>query len=306
VSKGKRIGQERIEVVSTFYFARYRDHDRRMKIAPTGCRDETAARQELANLQRRVELIRSGVIKTIEASVGNHQATPLPDHITAFLAHLDAAGVTKEHRANVERQLNRLAADCSFGSLADLAPEALERWLTARAAEGMGRRTRNTYLSAAISFGNWCADPNVKRLASNPFVGITKANEKADPRRSRRALTEQELLKLLDLARRRPLLEALTVRKGPRKGERYAEVRLEVQQRLEALGRERALIYKTLVLTGLRKGELASLTVGQLDLDGPIPSASLDAGDEKNRQGNDIALRDDLATDLRNWLAFKL
>src|SRR5262245_23804428 len=100
VSKGKRIGQERIEVVSTFYFARYRDHDRRMKIAPTGCRDETAARQELANLQRRVELIRSGVIKTIEASVGNHQATPLPDHITAFLAHLDAAGVTKEHRAN--------------------------------------------------------------------------------------------------------------------------------------------------------------------------------------------------------------
>ena len=62
------------------------------------------------------------------------------------------------------------------------------------------------------------------------------------------------------------MLEALTVRKGPRKGERYANVRPEVRERLEWLGRERALIYKTLVLTGLRKGELSSLTVAQLRL----------------------------------------
>ena len=38
-------------------------------------------------------------------------------------------------------------------------------------------------------------------------------------------------------------------------------------ERLDLLGRERALIYKTLVLTGLRKGELASLTVAHLCLD---------------------------------------
>lgn len=34
---------------------------------------------------------------------------------------------------------------------------------------------------------------------------------------------------------------------------------------------ERALIYKTLVLTGLRKGELASITVGQVVLDAAMP-----------------------------------
>jgi hypothetical protein len=60
------------------------------------------------------------------------------------------------------------------------------------------------------------------------------------------------------------------------------------------------------VLTGLRKGELASLTVAQLTLDGPVPFASLDPRDEKNREGNDIPLRDDLAADLRDWLADKL
>ena len=40
-------------------------------------------------------------------------------------------------------------------------------------------------------------------------------------------------------------------------------------EQLDRTGRERALIYKTLVLTGLRKNELASITVGQLELDGP-------------------------------------
>src|SRR6266702_480644 len=37
--------------------------------------------------------------------------------------------------------------------------------------------------------------------------------------------------------------------------------------------------------------ELASLTVGQLYLDGPVCYAALDAADEKNREGNDIPLR---------------
>jgi integrase len=106
--------------------------------------------------------------------------------------------------------------------------------------------------------------------------------------------------------RARPLLKALTVRKGPRRGEHYANVRPEVRERLELLGRERALIYKTLVLTGLRKKELGSLTVAQLHLSEPVPYAVLDAADEKNREGNEVALRDDLAADLRDWLAFKL
>lgn len=55
------------------------------------------------------------------------------------------------------------------------------------------------------------------------------------------------------------------------------------------------MIYKTLVLTGLRKGELASLTIGNLDLDGPTAYATLDAGDTKAGQAADVPLRADLA-----------
>jgi hypothetical protein len=95
---------------------------------------------------------------------------------------------------------------------------------------------------------------------------------------------EDELIRLLDVAWRRPLLVTGTVRKGPRKGEVYANLRPETRSRLDLLGRERALIYQTLVLTGLRKNELAT---------------------QKNRDGNSIAVRDDLANDRRMWLLGK-
>ncbi len=80
----------------------------------------------------------------------------------------------------------------------------------------------------------------------------------------------------------------------------------EVRDRLELLGRERALIYKTLLLCGLRKGELTALTVTCLYLDSAVPCIVLNPADEKNRQGSEIVLRDDLAADLRDWLADKL
>ncbi|MFO7959017.1 MAG: hypothetical protein R6X33_18175 [Candidatus Brocadiia bacterium] len=74
----------------------------------------------------------------------------------------------------------------------------------------------------------------------------------------------------------------------------------------ERLGLERMLIYKTLVLTGLRLGELASITVGRLHLDAPQPHAELLAKDAKAGQRALIPLREDLVDDLRDWLDGKL
>jgi integrase len=76
--------------------------------------------------------------------------------------------------------------------------------------------------------------------------------------------------------------------------------------RIRAIGKERVLIYKTLVQTGLRIDELRTLTVGQLDLTPGAAFLQLDAADEKSREGNAVAIRDDLAGELRGWLADKL
>jgi integrase len=301
--KGNNIGQPRI-VVESKYVAKYRDGIGVVREVATGCREEASARRVLGELERRAELVRANVMTQAEDRVADHQATPLADHFTAFDEHLKAKGKSSIYRSYTRRYLDRLAAECPFAKLADLHRDALERWLATRSEDGVGAKARNAYRGAVVTFANWCVAAG--RLTSNPFSAVEKANEKADRRRLRRALTEQELAKLLDVARQRPLLDALTVHRGERKGERYAKVRPEVRDRLALLGWERALIYKTFLLTGLRKGELASLTAGQLFLDGPVPYAALNAADEKSREGNDIVLRPDLAADLRAWLAEKL
>ena len=155
----------------------------------------------------------------------------------------------------------------------------------------------------------WVCDPARPVAARGPGARLAKANEKADRRRQRRALTEEELVSLLNAARRRPLLEALTIRRGKHKGQPRAKLRPETRQELQQLGRERALIYKTMVLTGLRKGELASLTVGQTELDAGRDRTAyfvLDPQDEKNGRGSEIPIRSDLAADLRDWLTLRL
>jgi integrase len=297
-------GSERIILESPFYVAKYRDGAGIVQTVTTGCRDEQAARRVLADLERRTELIKAKVMTAGEDAAARHQETRFAEHLEAYIGSLEAAGACHAHRKERRRQLRRLATDCGWRTLADLRRDTVERWLVLQARQGMGARTRNSYLTSALAFGNWAVETS--RLLGNPFDRIPKADEKADPRRQRRAMTESELARLLPVARERPLLDALTVRKGPRKGERYAEVRPDVQERLQLLGRERALIYKTLVLTGLRKGELASLAVVNLHLEEDFAFAKLDAADEKNREGNTVPIRDDLADDLRQWLADKL
>ena len=299
-----RDGSVRIVEKSPFYIAKYRDGNNHVQEESTGCRDKTAALGVLADLERRAERIRAGVITAAESTNAEHQIVKLEDHFIAFEEHLKAKGVTDLYRTSTLQRLRRLAQECSLETLADLKAEALERWLVIQADAGAAAKTRNAYREALVTFSIWCVDTD--RLPSNPFKKVAKADVKADPRRQRRSMTEPELVKLLAVARERPLIEALTVRKGARRGERYANVRPEVRGRLEFLGRERALIYKTLVLSGLRKAELASLTVAHLRLEETIPFIDLNAADEKNREGNDIPLRDDLAADLRAWLADKL
>lgn len=228
-SKGKRRtalltgAGDRIAVEAGTYTAKYRDGSGLVREVATGCRDESAARSILGKLERRAELVKGEVISAAEDAVIDHQSTPLMEHVTAYLTKLESEGATPTHRANVRRALMRLAADCRLTRLADLAREALERWIVTQEKAGMGARTRNTYRAAAVAFCNWGVETG--RLLANPFAAVAKADEAADPRRQRRALTEGELMRLLDVARRRPLLNAMTIRRGKHKGETVGRLR---------------------------------------------------------------------------------
>ncbi len=295
----------------------------------TGCKTEDGARFRLSEMVKRAEHRRANILTAAEAQTADHQHTPLSGHIDAYGAHLTAKGVTETHRTTQLARLTRLAAECPFAKLRDLDRATLEKWLVKQAHEDMSARTRNAFIGVAVTFANWCLESH--RLTANPFVGIGRADEKADPRRKRRAMTEEELGRLLKVARLRPLAEfgretlprddrepdspksRATWKRAPlafitldaavgRAREALKENPTYITE-LERRGAERALVYKCLILTGLRRGELASLTIGQCDLTGAAPHVTLNAADEKNREGNTLPLRGDLAADLAGHLS---
>ena len=297
-------GSDRVLIESPFFFAKYRDGGGVVRVVPTGCKDETTARTVLAELQRRAELVKAGLMSSNEEAAIQHQGKSIAEHLANYLENMRSRGLSTSHRTETERHLKRIFAECGIGTLRDLDRERFEKWLTALVDAGLSPRTRNCYRDDLVTFANWCKGS--RRLIENPMEAIGKLNVETDRRRTRFAMTEAELVKLLDVARRRPIDDARTIRRGARAGEVAGNLRPETAATLDRLGRERALIWKTLVLTGLRKNELSSLSAGQLELDGPIPYAVLAAADEKNRQGSEIFLRDDLVADLRGWLAEKL
>jgi integrase len=310
-----KAGQQRISIEVGTYIACYKDHAGITREVSTGETSKDAAQFKLAELMKRAQRVRSGVISAAEDAIADQQATLLEDHFGDFRSHLEAKQAGQTHCNNVISYLKRLAAKLNWKAMRDIERTAFDRWLAERTREAaaaetdedrlktMSARTRNAYRNAWVSFCNWAKENN--RLASNPLATAPKANEKSDPRRQRRAMTEAELNQLLEVARRRPLEDARTVRAGKHKGKLVAKLSPETIERLEQLGRERSLIYKTLVLTGLRKSELASLTIGQLHLDAELPYAELAAADEKNREGSSIPLRRDLADDLQAWISEK-
>lgn len=290
-----------VAVESSKYVARYRDANGVVRTVPTGCRDEVAARAVLAEFERRVELVKSGVISAAEDAISTHGRTTITSHVEAYFAWLALRGVTPEHLRNVRRQLKGVVAGCRFNRLADIRQEPVERWLAGPANQARSARTRNTYLIALKSFVTWCLA--TERIGTDPLSRLRRADEHADRRRQPRALTPEELGRLLDAARRRPLEEALRFNRGWRKSQPGARLRPETIAKLEVLGRERALTYKALVLTGLRLGELAALRVCDAVLEGPNPHLILEAKHEKNRHGSRIPLRPDLRDELAAWVA---
>ena len=117
---------------------------------------------------------------------------------------------------------------------------------------------------------------------------------------------------LLDTARHRPLLSAQTFTTGKRKGEQGRQLKPATVAKFDRLGKEHYLIYKTAVLTALRRGELRRLRVSCLvlddnDADGPylyIPAKYPDgARGTKNGKEAIIMLKEGHAAELATWIA---
>ena len=322
----------RVQFVSDVWYMRYRDAEGIRRRESTRCRHKQAAQKVLSDILANVEKVRSGIITAQENQIAAHAERPLSQHVEDYVQHLSrkrirGRKVSGPYRNNIRARLTRVITECGWRRLRDITRDRMEKWLEDAEADKLAAATRNEYLTSIIAFCNWAVKTD--RLARSPVVGIGKADSHSDRRHVRRALSVEEVGRLLEATRRRPLAEVgrrtqslpdedkcgrSSWTKEPLTAENFERCYADGLERLrgnrrrrlqlESLGRERALFYLLAVSTGLRRGELASLTVGPLHLNAvPTPYLDLDAENAKSGHGASIPLRTDVVEELRRRLA---
>jgi len=233
--------------------------------------DKDLARQKFVELVKRARREAAGDIDPFE----DHRKRPLVEHVEEFENGLLAKGVTEKQAGQAAARCRKIIEACRFEKLVDLSPSAVANYLRERRQKGMGIQSSNHYLAAIKSFVNWAVKD--RRLPSNPLAHLGKLNVKLDVRRERRALSADELGRVIEAAAR-----SAVVFRG-----------------LD--GRTREMLYRVAAMTGLRANELASLTPESFDLDAAQPIVTLKAAYSKHRREDVLPLRADLVTQLREW-----
>ena len=227
---------------------------------------------------------RLGKIGAIDA----RRARPLADHVEDFRRALLDKGNTAGHADLVAARTRQLFNGCGFrfwsdistdkvlAHLADLRADKVDATGGKATKRGLSIQTSNFYLQAAKQFCRWMVCGG--RAVESPLTHAKGLNVRTDRRHDRRALTVEELRTLLTAARGQPEYHGMS---GP----------------------VRALLYRLAVETGLRQGEIRSLTAASFDLAGRPPTVTVAAAYSKRRREDVLLLRPELARELMTCLA---
>ncbi|MCW5769166.1 MAG: site-specific integrase [Phycisphaeraceae bacterium] len=211
--------------IASWYGADGKRHEHSTKTT-----DRAAAERILQKFVADAALRRDGVIDARTDRIAIEGRKALADHVAAYLAHCRHAGQNGRHVDQKEEQLDRLMESSGATRLSDLTADAVERYLASVKDSGLSARSVNYARQTAVAFYSWCV--RTGRADVNPLRVIPKQDESRDRRRVRRPLTNDEMARLLSVARER--------------------------------GREAW--YLCAALAGLRKGDLQRLTWGDVDL----------------------------------------
>ncbi|MBN2711530.1 MAG: tyrosine-type recombinase/integrase [Planctomycetes bacterium] len=197
-------------------------------------------------------------------------------HLLDYKQHMQSRELDKGH---VRRKISYCSRFISTRRLVyptDISTTHVEAFLTSLREQGLSARTNNAALYAIRGFCRWMQKEG--RITTDPTAKVSKLNEKTDRRRPRRALTASEISKLIDVTLNGEMHHGLT-------------------------GRERSLVYRLALTTGLRHNEIRTLARSDFDLSGHTPSVTIRAENEKAGRGDRLPVKSDLAIDLSEYFA---
>ena len=252
----RRIGGKLVS--SRCYYGHYTlPGDSRQRTILLKTTDKQVAQAELHKIVQTAEREAAGVgvPKHLLASA---QKT-LTAHMEDFLADLLASGRDEMYLANLRCRLKALFKDCGWQYPKDVTADSFMTW---RGAQTLAAKTLNDYLDAANALLKWMQ--RAVRLEVNPLQAVRKVKTAGREKVKRRALADEQVRRLLEVA-------------GPRKP-----------------------VYLTAINTGLRRAELAALQKADCILYGDNPCLKVRGSTTKNEKDVTIWLNQEVAAELKN------
>ena len=237
--------------------------------------DKTASGRRLNEIQRDADLRRAGVLTPMM----DHAAKSVDTHRDDYIADLRGQNVSAQHLKNVESRIKEILKLGEWKRLTDITADSMRGVLNAvgkrqaggtKKKQGLALSTVNSFLKVSRAFVHWLVQRG--RLNADPLAVLKKADEsKAEKRRARRALSGEEIIRLLS-----------------------------------ASPPDRSFVYKFIILSGLRRGEARQLRVADLHLAATLPFIQLRTEQTKNGKADQIPVHPELLAELKERTAKKL
>lgn len=247
------------------YYVRWMGPDGKQHEKKSG-RDHATAKALARKLEGETAEERAGVLVKPKWS-------DIDEAVSSMLTELEAKDRVAKHRDQARLYLDRIVTLGGIGSIDELDKTHVLRAMQKLKEMGLSARTRNSHLQFARSLGLHIGRP------LTDLRGY-RANEEADRRLVRRALSADEVKILL----------ASLDREGGR-------------MRIRMTSRDRRMLYATALGTGLRKRELGHLVPGDFRLDQSPPCVVCSAKYTKNHREAVQPLASGLTEELRAYLS---
>lgn len=242
---------------------------RTVKRKSTGCTLDQRAKAEVLLEQFELEQKLERIDPTVK-----YRKMPLTKNVEEYAEWLLATGATAKHVEASKYKINRVIAAAGIKKLTDITAELVERTVAkmqtgrivgkGKKAKPNGPTTRNKYKKAIKAFCNWLHKN--QRTDRHLLINLGMENEALDVRKKRTKLTDEEFAKLYKAA-------------------------LESEKTIEGLsGPERAMLYYLAAATGLRKGELASITPTSFSMSGGQLMLTVEANFTKSGREDEVPI----------------
>jgi len=201
-------------------------------------------------------------------------------HLADYQSHLQNRELNSRYIQQAVSHCSQLIYVRNLSFISDITPEEVELYLAELRKSGASARTVNSTLTDFGTFCRWLVKHG--RMTSNPTSMVnSRLNEKVDRRVIRRPLTIDEIRFLIQATEESDAHHGLS-------------------------GRERALVYRLALETGLRYGEIQALQRLDFQLSSEPFSVHIRAEDEKAGRGDILPIRPELAQDLLTYFSESL